>query len=177
MEVGGPSVRGGAGQDLTPGSGTSDFSCYARCPWALGVPSLQQAYSEKAKALSAGTTLLLLVLRHHAPHVLFLCKLIPGPHGLCTQEEDVSPGLARALLPADLTPHEPPIPCTPHHAQRRGQRPQPRPRWLQPSSHACSPSGTSVSLLTFCFTSGSRQAVCGLGMEVVYNITHPKIRP
>ena len=42
-----PRVRGGAGQDLTPGSGTSDFRD-ARCPWALGVPSSQQAYSEAA---------------------------------------------------------------------------------------------------------------------------------
>lgn len=35
----------------------------------------------------------------------------------------------------------------------------------------------SASLVTFCFKEGSRQAVCGLLTELVYSLTHPKIRP
>lgn len=44
-------------------------------------------------------------------------------------------------------------------------------------SHAFRTSGMSASLVTFCFKEGSRQAVCGLLTELVYGLTHPKIRP
>lgn len=90
-ELGSPSVHGGAGQDLTPDLALLILGTLG-VP-GLGVPLLQQAYSEAALPFDwnhspppcprwASCTTRPLPADH------------PRPRGLCTQEGDVPPGSA-----------------------------------------------------------------------------------